>query len=62
MFAQRIPFDDKVGQGYLNLLAGGWRNIFHLGNQPGPAAQAYDQFVKEMLEHVNRIEAQDLHC
>ena len=62
VFAQRIPFDDKVGQGYLNLLAGGWRNIFHLGNQPGPAAQAYDQFVKEMLEHVNRIEAQDLHC
>lgn len=49
----RIPLDDKIERAHHDTIAGGWRNVFHLPGQPGPAARAYDDYVKEMLEHVN---------
>lgn len=49
----RIPLDDKIERAHHETIGGGWRNVFRLPGQPGPAARAYDDYVKEMLEYVN---------
>jgi chromosome partitioning protein len=57
VFKQAIPQDDRVETANRGTMAGGGRSIFRLTAQMGVAARAYDEVVKEMLEHVNRREA-----
>jgi chromosome partitioning protein len=56
LFQKRIPADDRVETANRGTVGGGMRNIFRLTPQMGAAAKAYDEFVKEMLDHVNRRE------
>lgn len=55
-FKTTIPADDKIEIAHQATGAGGIRTLFRLTSQMSPAAKAYDQFVKEMLTHVNNRE------
>ena len=57
VFRTRISADDRIEQAHLQTMSGQRRNIFQLTNRPGPAAQAYNQFVKEMLNYANGNQA-----
>lgn len=57
MFRQAIPLDDKVETAHRGAIAGAPRSIFRLTPQMGQAAQAYDKFVEEMIQHANDREA-----
>jgi chromosome partitioning protein len=54
VFHEKIPHDDRVMKG-IDKSTGGWvANLLHVGAAPGPAAKAYEAFVKEMLPYVHR--------
>lgn len=61
LFRERIPLDDRVETAHRGTIGGGGRNIFRLSPQMGQAAQAYDRFVEEMLQHVYAREAAPQH-
>lgn len=52
VFGTAIPLDDRINKAHHATVAGGWRNLFNIGNGAGPAAQAYRACVKEMLQYV----------
>lgn len=58
LFRTPIPVDDRIETAHQGTSGGGLRSIFRLTSQMGPAAKAYDEFVKEMLDHVSKREAQ----
>jgi chromosome partitioning protein len=58
LFRTQIPLDDRIETAHQGTTGGGLRSIFRLTAQMGPAARAYDEFVKEMLDHVSKRDAQ----
>jgi cellulose biosynthesis protein BcsQ len=60
-FKQVIPHDDRIETAHRGAINGAPRSIFHLTRRMGPAARAYDAFVKEMLDYVNHHEANNPH-
>jgi cellulose biosynthesis protein BcsQ len=61
VFRTPIPQDDRIETAHQGTTGGGFRSIFRLTAQMGPAARAYDDFVKEMLEHVSKGETHAQH-
>ncbi|MGZ3679043.1 MAG: ParA family protein, partial [Ktedonobacterales bacterium] len=57
VFGTAIPLDDRINKAHHATVAGGWRNLFNIGNGAGPAAQAYRACVKEMLQYVRNSQA-----
>lgn len=57
VFGTAIPLDDRINKAHHATVAGGWRNLFNIGNGAGPAAQAYRACVKEMLQYVHNSQA-----
>lgn len=53
LFRTLIPQDYRINRAHHATVAGGWRNLFNIGNGTGPAAHAYRECVKEMLQYVN---------
>lgn len=49
-----IPIDDRVEQAIGETSRGRLREIFHLGARQSPAAQAYTQLAKEIIEYGNQ--------
>jgi cellulose biosynthesis protein BcsQ len=54
LFATRIPEDAKVECAHQQTYSGGLKNLFHITTQQGPAADAYESLMKELLLHVHR--------
>jgi chromosome partitioning protein len=52
IFSQAIPVDDRIETAHQGTGGGGLRSIFRLTATMGPAAKAYDEFVKAMVAHV----------
>ncbi len=60
-FKEVIPHDDRIETAHRGSINGAPRNLFGLTRRMGPAARAYDSFVKEMLDYVNHHETDDAH-
>ena len=58
IFKDHIPLDERIETAHRGTAQGQTRNIFRLTNTLGPAARAYDKVAKEIIDHVNRLEAQ----
>ncbi len=50
VFATKVPDDNKVERGHASTITGGLGNLFRLAL--GPAARAYEELVKEVLQYV----------
>ena len=49
LYKRLIPLDERVETASRGDIRGERRGLFHLSAQPGPAAHAYDELVKEIL-------------
>lgn len=53
LFKHLIPLDERVETANRGEIRGEHRGLFRLSAQPGPAAKAYDEVVKEIFEYAN---------
>lgn len=54
LLKSRIPEDSKVERAHQQTFKGGIKNLFHITRQQGPAAEAYEALMKEVLFHAGR--------
>ncbi|HEY1388701.1 MAG TPA: hypothetical protein VGF38_09160, partial [Ktedonobacterales bacterium] len=57
LLQSHVPQDERVENGIRETVGGGLRNIFRRPGRPGPAAQAYDKLLQEVLEHASHPSA-----
>jgi hypothetical protein len=60
-FKEVIPHDDRIETAHRGAISGAPRNLFGLTRRMGPAARAYDGFVKELLDYVNHHQTNHAH-
>lgn len=51
LFQHTIPLDERIETAHRGEIRGERRGLFHLSSQPGPAAKAYEDVVKEIMTY-----------